>query len=115
MFDDNNYINVSENSDGSLKRRTFYENKSVTKELKGVFDELRKIYPTAKNYDDLMSNVLFEFDYIFRRFSKDRDYRKFRERWFKVGFLHIDFSEKPGERIVSAGKRKRKYTGAANW
>jgi hypothetical protein len=81
MFNDDNYINVSENSDSSLKRKTFYESRYVSDEMKQCLDELRKIYPNAKNYGEILCSVFRDFSMFCNLFNdmKDYDYVKLRQ------------------------------------
>lgn len=43
----------------------FYEELSVTKGMKQVLDVLKLMYPKSKNYEDVLFNVMLEFEQIF--------------------------------------------------
>ena len=45
--------------------KEFYEEVSVTKGMKQYLDQLRKIYPNSKSYEDVLWHVFFELGKIY--------------------------------------------------
>jgi hypothetical protein len=64
----------------------FYEEGSVTIGMKQYLDQLRKIYPEAKNYEDVLWYVFFELGKIYNHGTPDGCPLKSKRSWSKIRF-----------------------------
>jgi hypothetical protein len=69
----------------------FYEEKSLTKGMKEILDQLRKMYPGSRSYQEVLSSVLLEFQNMFYNkstvvFSRYyiKKWSEQRKRWFNL-------------------------------